>query len=78
MNLLCGFFQNIWTKFYNACVRNISPSLKSTIGVGMIIGALIIFVFATKGSKKGEMIGNWTLFWISSIIFILGVVYLNL
>ena len=78
MGLLCGFFQNIWIKFYNTCVRDINPKLKSAIGVGMIVVSLILFIQCTKGSKKGEMIGKWSLFWISMIVFILGVVYLNL
>jgi len=44
----------------------------------MILGALLLFVLSTKGSKKGEMVGSWTLFWLSAILLVAGVVYLNL
>lgn len=78
MNLLCGFFQNIWDKFYYTCVLNIEPRWKSAVGVGIIVLSLIIFVFSTKKSKKGEVVGRWWLFWISSILLVCGVIYLNL
>lgn len=77
MNLLCGFFQNIWNKFCETCV-NIEPRWKSAVGLGIIILSLITFIFCTKKSKKGEVVGRWWLFWISSILFVCGVIYLNL
>jgi len=78
MNLLCGFLQNLWNKFYDSCVINIEPRIKSAISIGIIVLSIICFIFSTKKSKKGEMIGRWWLFWISSILLILGVVYVNL
>ena len=78
MNLLCGFLQNLWDKFYDSYVINIEPRIKSAISIGIIVLSIICFIFCTKKSKKGEMIGRWWLFWISSILLILGVVYVNL
>ena len=78
MDFLRGFLQKYLGKYYDICVVNIEPKTKSAIGLGMIILSIICFIFSTKNSKKGEMIGRWWLFWISSIFLILGVVYLNL
>ena len=78
MNLLLGFIQSIWTKFYNTCVRNVPEQTRRIIGGAIILGAVIIFIFCTKGGKKGEMIGSWFLFWVSMICLICGVVYLSL
>lgn len=78
MNLICDFFLNLWTNFYDKYILNVEPKLKSTIGLGMIIISLICFIYSTKNSKKGEMIGKWWLFWISSILLVAGVIYLNM
>ena len=78
MNLICDFFLNLWTNFYDKYILNVEPKIKSTIGLGMIIISLICFIYSTKNSKKGEMIGKWWLFWISSILLVVGVIYLNM
>ena len=78
MNLICDFFLNLWTNFYDKYILNVEPKLKATIGLGMIIISLICFIYSTKNSKKGEMIGKWWLFWISSILLVAGVIYLNM
>ena len=75
MSFLCGFISNIWNKVYDACYRTLDKSSRISIGAILIVVALLIFVFSTKGSKKGEMVGSWFLFWISAILMVLGVVY---
>ena len=78
MNLICGFIESIWTKFYNTCVRNIPSQTRYMIGGALILAAILIFVFSTKGGQKGEMVANWFLFWISVIVLVAGVVYVSL
>lgn len=78
MNLLCGALQSLWNNFYNTCVRNIDTRVKYSIGIALIVVSLLLFVFSTRGSKKGDMIGHWFLFWISMIVFIIGVIYLSI
>ena len=74
MYLLCGVISDFWNEY----VINASREMKSKIGLAMIIVSIILFVLCTKGSKKGEMIGKWWLFWISSALFVLSIFYINL
>ena len=78
MNLLCGFFQNLWNEFYQSCIVDVEPKTKGAIGLGLVILGIITFIYSTQKSKKGEMIGRWWLFWISSILFVCGVIYLKM
>jgi hypothetical protein len=75
MSLLCGFINNLWNKIYDSCFRELSKSSRISVGGIFIVASLILFVFSTKGSKKGEMVGSWFLFWISAIAMVLGFVY---
>ena len=77
MNLLCALFQNFWNNIYSTYFKNLDPVLKSKIGYGLAFGSLIVFVLCTKNSKKGDMVGNWFLFWMSIMMFIGGILYLN-
>jgi len=77
MNLLCGALKNLWYEFYNNYVRNLDDKTKISIGVICIILSIFIFVLSTKGHNKSEMINSWFLFWISLILFIVGVFYLS-
>ena len=76
MNLLCGFFQNVWNTFYNTCFRNVDTKIRYTIGIFIIVLSIIFFILSTKGPKKGELINNWFWFWLSMIALIIGVLYL--
>ena len=78
MNLICGFLESLWTKFYNTCVRGVSAQTRYMIGGAIVLGAIIIFIACTKGSKKGEMIGSWFLFWISMLCPIAGIYYMTI
>jgi hypothetical protein len=78
MNLICGFIESIWTKFYNSYVKNIPAQTRYMIGGALIFASILVFIFSTKGSKKGEMVGSWFLFWISALLLIAGVVYVSL
>lgn len=78
MNLLCNAIKSLWTNFYNTCFRNVDLKLRYTVGLILIVAALIFFVLSTKGKKKGEMVNNWFWFWISMISLISGVLYISL
>ena len=78
MSLMCGFIQSIWTKFYNTCVRNVPDKTRYTVGACIVFASILIFILSTKGSKKGDMVGSWFLFFIAMIALIAGVVYLSL
>lgn len=77
MNLLCGAIKNLWNEFYNNCVRNLDDRTKFIIGASCVLGAIVIFIFCTKGKDKAGMINNWFLFWVSIIVMVVGVFYLT-
>ena len=77
MNLICGALKNWWYEFYNTYVRNLDDKTKITIGVACIVLSMIVFVLCTKGHNKSEMVNSWFLFWVSIILFLIGVFYLS-
>ena len=77
MNLICGALKNLWYEFYNTCVRNLDDKTKVIIGVSCIVLSMIVFVLCTKGHNKSEMVNSWFLFWVSIILFLIGVFYLT-
>ena len=78
MRFLCGAIDALWTNFYNTCFRNVSKNIKVTVGITLLVAAIIFFILSTKGKKKAELINNWFWFWISMITFICSVLYLSL
>ncbi len=78
MNLLNNAIKALWHQFYDSFWGNISSDGRIRIGLTLVIGALIVFVFSAKGSaKKGAFIQNGFLFWISVIMAIMGILYLT-
>ncbi|MDY5676807.1 MAG: hypothetical protein SPK63_03345 [Eubacteriales bacterium] len=78
MNLLLGALQNLWNNFYNTCVRNVDNKVRYSVGIALIVAALLTFVACSKGKNKGMLINNWFLFWISMIFLIAGVLYMSI
>lgn len=76
MYLLCGALKNLWFEFYNNCVKNLDDKTKVTVGGACIILSMFIFVLCTKGHSKSEMVNSWFLFWVSMLLFLVGMYYL--
>lgn len=76
MNLMCGALKNLWYEFYNTYIKNVDIKTKIMIGGICLFLALVFFVMCTKGPKKSEMVNSWFLFWISMVLFLVGVYYL--
>ena len=76
--LLANIFENLWNKFYNNCVKDVSPYTRGMIiGIGFLL-ACVLLVYALKGGEKGNLVNNWVLFWLAIIVTILCVVYILL
>lgn len=76
MNLLCGALKNLWYQFYNNYVKNLDDKTKVMIGGACVILSIFVFVLCTKGPNKSEMVNSWFLFWISMLLFLVGIFYL--
>ena len=74
MNMMCNMFTAFYNKMYSA-IRNLQPHAKGGIFFALIIGALLCFIYAVKGSKKEKMIKNWFLFFVSILLTILSVAF---
>lgn len=75
MWLIAGIFQNIWNKFYNTCVRNVSDTVRGSIVVVVFLLSVISLVYAMKGGEKGKLVNNWFFFWVAVILVVLNIVY---
>ncbi|MBR2467634.1 MAG: hypothetical protein IKB42_01150 [Clostridia bacterium] len=77
-NLICNLsvmgnmFSAMWNKFYNS-LRGLPDIAQGAIIFGVIMGALVCFIFAVKGSKKDKMVKNWFLFFLCILLTIIGV-----
>ena len=78
MNLLCGAIKNLWNNFYNTCFRNVDMSVRYTVGLVLVVAAIVFFILSTKGKSKSQMVNNWFWFWISMISLICGVLYMSI
>lgn len=77
MNLLCGAFKDFFVNLYYTYVKNLPDTTKTTIGIVCIVASMLIFVLCTKGHDKANMVNSWFLFWVSIIVFFVGVFYLT-
>ena len=77
MNFLCGALKNLWNEFYINYVKNLDDKTKVTIGTVCLILSLFIFVVSTKGPDKAKMIQSWFLFWVSLVLMLVAIFYLN-
>jgi hypothetical protein len=77
MYLLCGAFKNFFVNLYYDYVKNLPDRTKNIVGLVCIVLSMFVFVLCTKGPKKGEMVNSWFLFWVSLILFFVGVFYLT-
>ena len=76
MNMLCNTFTDFWNKAYFTLVSNVESKVKVAIGVVCLIVSIFLFIMCTKGSSKSEMVNNWFLFWLSMIVFVVGLFYM--
>lgn len=74
LNTMCNMFNAIWSKFYNA-IRGLPEYAKGLIIFTIVIGALVCFIFAVKGSKKDKFVKNWFLFFLCILLAIIGVIF---
>ena len=73
-SLMCNMFSAMWSEFYNT-LRGLPDYAKGLIIFCIVMGALVCFIFAVKGSKKEKLIKNWFLFFVAIILAIIGVVF---
>ncbi|MBQ7352249.1 MAG: hypothetical protein IJW59_05280 [Clostridia bacterium] len=76
MNLICGALKNLWYEFYNNCVKNLDDKTKMIVGISCLVVSMFVFVLCTKGGNKAEMVNSWFLFWVSLIVFVIGIYYM--
>ncbi len=74
LSLMGNMFESMWSKFYNS-IRALPEYAKGLIIFCIVIGALVCFIFAVKGSKKEKLIKNWFLFFICILLTIIGVIF---
>ena len=77
MNLLCGAFKDFFVNLYYTYAKNLPEKTKMIVGVVCVVASIFIFILSTKGHDKANMINSWFLFWISLIVFGVGVFYLS-
>lgn len=76
MSQICGMLKNLWYNFYNKYVRGLDFKTKMIIGGVFVLLSIVIFILSTKGNNKTQMVNSWFLFWLSIILFIIGLLYL--
>ena len=54
-SLMCNMFSAMWSKFYNS-LRGLPMYAKGLIIFCIVMGALVCFIFAVKGSKKEKYV----------------------
>ena len=67
------FFENIWYQI-NAFFIEMSKETFGGIIFALLMGALVSFLFATKGAKKEKFIKNYFLFYLAILLVIIGAV----
>ncbi len=67
-----NFFEVIWNDF-TQFIRNMSTEVWGGIIFAICMGALISFIYATRGSKKEKLIKNYFLLYLSIALVLVGV-----
>ena len=68
-----NFFEVIFSNI-SSYIREIPDVTWGGIIFGILLGSLICFLYATKGSKKDKLIQNYFLFYLSITLVIIGLV----
>ena len=76
MFLILGIFASAWNNVYNTVFGSLDKSTRNTVGLWVMVFAILMFVSSMKGSKKSQVINSWFLFWISIIAAIISILYL--
>lgn len=76
MHLILGIVASAWNTVYNAVFGSLDKTTRNTVGLWVLVFAILMFVSSMKGSKKSQVINSWFLFWISVIALIISILYL--
>ena len=63
LSVMCNMFSAMWNKFYSS-LRGLPDIAKGAIIFTVVMGALLCFIYAVKGSKKEKMVKIWFLFFL--------------
>lgn len=74
LNVMCNMFSALWNKLYSS-LRGLPGAVKGAIIFGLVIGALLCFIYSVKGSKKDKMVKNWFLFFLCILLTIFAVIF---
>ena len=75
MHLILGMIASAWNNIYNKIFGSLDEGKRNTVGLWILVFAILMFVSSMKGSKKSQVINSWFLFWISVIALIISILY---
>ncbi len=72
---LCSL-SSIWNTLMDKYVVGLSEETKKQVGTWTMVVALVLFAFSLKSAKKGQVVGNWFMFWLATLILSVSLLYI--
>lgn len=57
-------------------VTGLPDETKKQVGTWTMVVALVLFAFSLKSAKKGQVVGNWLMFWLASAVLFVSILYI--
>lgn len=75
LHALCSL-SSIWNTIMDKYVTGLPDETKKQVGTWTMVVALVLFAFSLKSAKKGQVVGNWLMFWLASAVLFVSILYI--
>lgn len=73
--LLCSI-SSLWNTLMDKYVTGLPDGTRTKIGTWLMLGSILLLAWSLRKPPKGQVIGNWFLFWVFAIVFSVSILYL--